>query len=91
MEDPGHVPHRHPILLCPEKPLQHVLLLRYPCFLLPPQHQCQHEHFLLEQLPLVTDGTPPGHIEALGPAPGEVFRRAVAVEGMEGDHSQAVL
>ena len=72
MEDLGHLPQRHAVLLWSEKPLQHVLLLRYPGFLLvPPQHQCQHQDSLLEELPLVPDGDPPGHVEVLGPAPRE--------------------
>ena len=75
MEDLGHFPQRHFVLLSPEKPLQHVLLLRHPCFLLlPPQHPSQHQDFLLKQLPLVPDQYPPSHVAALGPAPGERFR-----------------
>ena len=90
MEDRGHILQRHHVLLCPEKPLQHVLLLRHPCFLLPPpQHQCQHQDFLLKQLPLLPDGNPPGHVEVLGPAPVEGFRRPVTGQRMEGVDSRA--
>ena len=90
MEDPGHFPQRHLVLLGSEKPLQHVLLLRHPCFLLlPPQHQSQHQHFLLKLLPLVPDQNPPGHIEVLGLPPGDVLGGPVAGGWVEGINSGA--
>ena len=87
MEDPGHVSQRHLVLLCPEKPLQHVLLLRYQrFFLLPPQHHCQHRHFLLKLIPFFSDQNSSGHVEALRPTPGEGapphFSCCVWVEGV---------
>ena len=90
MEDLGHFPQRHFVLLSPEKPLQHVLLLRHPCFLLlPPQHQSQHQHFFLKQFPLVPDRNPPGHIEVFRLPPGIVLGGPVAGDWVEGINSGA--